>query len=98
MKLMFTCEEISGVLSDIVDGKASRWSRMLFYMHIAMCKHCRSYYRQFRELKEVSGTMIPLEDLPDDFARVMERSLQFSRVKRVSIQTTESLESDARSR
>lgn len=75
---MIRCEPIINALSEIVDGEASFGARVRFYGHMLMCSHCRAYFRQFRELKELVREQPPLAltQLPDDFFEVMERTVQ----------------------
>lgn len=72
---MMTCKEVLQRLSDIVDREAPLMTRWSFYMHIAMCSNCRRYYKQFRELHEVTQAVEP-EDLNDDFFNIMNSVLQ----------------------
>lgn len=70
MGLMLSCEEIVERMSAIVDGEAPLGTRARFRAHLAMCKHCSAYFREFKAVKEAAGTVSP-EDLPADFDQVM---------------------------
>ena len=72
---MMKCEPVIAALSDILDKKASFWTRVSFTMHMMMCSKCRAYYRQFKELRELASTVEP-DDLPEDFVEVMQQTLQ----------------------
>ena len=64
------CRTVLEQVSDIVDGEAGLAARMRFHSHLALCSHCRTYYRQFLEVKEACGVVTP-EDVPEDFDSVM---------------------------
>ncbi len=64
------CRTVLEQVSGIVDGEAGLVVRMRFHGHLAMCAHCRQYYRQFLEVKEAAGVVTP-EDVPEDFEAVM---------------------------
>ncbi|HAA58986.1 MAG TPA: hypothetical protein DCE42_29800 [Myxococcales bacterium] len=77
MKMIFQCKTAIGFLSEIVDGRASFWQRVQFYMHLMMCGKCRLYFRQFKEVKALAEQdPFPIDKLPDDFFEVMEDSMQ----------------------
>jgi predicted anti-sigma-YlaC factor YlaD len=57
---MLTCQEVTEIVTDYVEGRMRLADRMRFQMHIGMCKHCRAYVRQMKVTVAVLGK------LPDD--------------------------------
>lgn len=45
---MMTCEQITRAAGDYLERRLRLRERLLFVMHIAMCKGCRNYVEQFR--------------------------------------------------
>lgn len=43
---MMTCQEVSALARDHVDGRLPGRARLGLRVHLAMCKHCRRYLRQ----------------------------------------------------
>lgn len=64
------CKDAAAKVSDIIDQEANLFTRMRFYGHLMMCKKCRRYFEQFKQVKEAAG-VVPPEDLPEDFDHVM---------------------------
>ncbi len=57
---MLSCRDITELATDHVEGATPLATRMSMWMHLAMCKHCREYLRQYRE------TIVVLGRLPDE--------------------------------
>jgi predicted anti-sigma-YlaC factor YlaD len=72
---MMTCKDVLQRLSDIVDGESPLLTRCSFYIHIAMCKNCRKYFQQFRDIHEATQHVEP-EDLNEEFFDIMNSVLQ----------------------
>lgn len=71
-----TCKEAIGFLGDYLDGALSWRERLVFYWHLAFCRHCREYLssyaetvRQTRALR--TETAIESEDVPADLVRAI---------------------------
>jgi predicted anti-sigma-YlaC factor YlaD len=45
---MLSCREMSEQASELLEGRASRVQRAAAGLHLAMCRHCRRYFRQMR--------------------------------------------------
>ena len=62
---MLTCKEMTELITDYLEKRLSLRKRLLFRMHIGMCRHCRAYLRQMkltiRTLRE-----LPQPPIPDD--------------------------------
>lgn len=57
---MLTCQQITEVATDYVEGTTSYARRVSVWMHLAMCKRCREYLRQYRL------TIATLGQLPEE--------------------------------
>jgi anti-sigma factor RsiW len=62
---MLTCQQLTELVTDYVEGKLPLVQRLSFYMHVSMCPHCRAYIRQMKMTKRAVGAL-PKEPLPDD--------------------------------
>jgi predicted anti-sigma-YlaC factor YlaD len=60
---MLTCQEITEIVTDYLEGRMSFWQRAQFHMHVGMCRHCRAYLRQVRMTVRVLGRLPP-EPMP----------------------------------
>ncbi len=62
---MLSCQEITEIITDYLEGRMSFANRMRFQMHVGMCKHCRAYLRQ---MKATIGSLgqLPDEPMPTD--------------------------------
>jgi predicted anti-sigma-YlaC factor YlaD len=57
---VLTCQELTELATDYVEGSTSFGQRVGIWMHLAMCKHCRAYLLQYRQ------TVATLGRLPDE--------------------------------
>ena len=62
---MLTCQELTELVTEYAEGRMSLGRRMEFWMHLAMCRHCRAYVEQLRATVRAVGA-------PDDVARLLE--------------------------
>lgn len=46
---MLTCQQITEVVTDYLEGKMGLMDRVRFQMHLGMCKHCRAYLDQMKQ-------------------------------------------------
>lgn len=51
---MLTCSELTRGASVYIDGPMSFGERMRFRMHLALCRHCRSFMRNFERTIELT--------------------------------------------
>ena len=58
---MLTCQQITELCTDYLEGRLSFWQRLSFQLHLGMCRHCRQYLRQ---LKTTIATLGRLPDQP----------------------------------
>jgi anti-sigma factor RsiW len=61
---MLTCQQLTTLVTDYLEGHLSFADRVRFRMHVGMCKHCRAYLRQMRATVATVG-QLPDEPLPD---------------------------------
>jgi len=69
---MLTCEEVTALVTDYLDGRMRWTDRARFLLHVEVCPPCRAYLRQMSFVIAVLGAM-PGERIPDD---VMEGLVQ----------------------
>jgi len=62
---MLTCNQITELVTDYVEGRLSLGDRVRFRMHVGMCKHCKEYLRQMRLTVKTVG-QLPDEPMPSD--------------------------------
>lgn len=61
---MLTCQQMTALVTDYLEGRMSFIDRVWFRIHIGRCKHCRAYLRQMKLSLAVLGQM-PDEPVPD---------------------------------
>jgi predicted anti-sigma-YlaC factor YlaD len=62
---MLTCEQMTALVTDDLEGRLSFIDRVWFRIHICTCRHCRGYLRQMKLCVAVLGEMRQ-EPVPDD--------------------------------
>jgi predicted anti-sigma-YlaC factor YlaD len=66
---MLSCREVVERSSALLDGDLSLRERMSMRMHLAMCRHCRRYWRHLRllvrRLRQAQGGELPPPELVD---------------------------------
>lgn len=62
---MLTCEQMTALITEYLEGQLSLMDRARFRLHIGMCQHCRRYLRQMKLSIAVLGEMPP-EPIPDE--------------------------------
>ena len=45
---MLTCQQMTELITDYLERRLPLRKRILFRMHIGMCRHCRAYLRQMK--------------------------------------------------
>ena len=59
-----TCQELSQLVTDHLEGKLSFWEKLSFQLHLGICIHCRAYLKQMRGMIRILGEMGRREPLP----------------------------------
>lgn len=62
---MLTCQELTELITDYLEGRVSFMDRLRFRLHIGMCRHCRAYLEQMKQTIRTLG-MLPVEEIPPD--------------------------------
>jgi len=70
MKYLIRCRPLYQEIDAFLEGEMAPWNRLLAHMHLAMCRNCRIYLRQYEQVRELSLKVNPAQ-LPTDFVRVM---------------------------
>lgn len=60
---MLTCQELTELVTDYLEGRLSLMQRVQFHLHVGMCRHCRAYLRQMRMTVRTLGHL-PDEPIP----------------------------------
>ncbi len=66
---MKSCKQVTEALDRIIDGDVTSWQRLLFALHLAVCRNCERYFRQYKAVRDAAGATDA--ELPDDFNDVM---------------------------
>ena len=70
---MLTCQQLTEIVTEYLEGRMPLWRRLQFHMHLGMCRHCRAYVSQMRATVRTLGTL-PHEEMPADIkAELMRR-------------------------
>jgi predicted anti-sigma-YlaC factor YlaD len=67
---MLTCRELTELVTDYVEGRLSFLDRLRFQMHLGMCRSCRAYLRQVKQIIRALGELPP-ESIPPDVQRAL---------------------------
>lgn len=60
---MLTCQQLTELVTDYLEGRLSFVERMGFQMHIGMCRSCRAYLRQMKVTVHTLGKL-PADPIP----------------------------------
>lgn len=60
---MLTCQELTELVTDYLEGRLSVGQRLSFQLHLGMCRHCRAYLQQMRATIATLGEL-PAEPMP----------------------------------
>ncbi len=58
---MLTCQELTEIITDYLEGRLTRMQGISFQLHLGMCRHCREYLRQMKMTIRTLGMMPKLE-------------------------------------
>lgn len=62
---MLTCQEITEVITDYLEGRMSLMNRVRFRAHIGACRGCRTYLDQMKLTIRTLGKL-PTHDIPPE--------------------------------
>lgn len=54
---MLTCQEVTEVVTDYLEGRQSLMQRLRFQVHLGMCRHCRAYLKQMKTTVDTIGRL-----------------------------------------
>lgn len=72
---MPSCQQITELVTDYLEGRLSLGQRLLFQVHLGMCGHCRAYLRQMQQTIQTVGRL-PEETLPPHVEQELLRRFQ----------------------
>ena len=67
---MLTCQELTDLVTDYLEGRQTFAQRLRFQMHLGMCRHCRAYLRQFKQTIPTLA-QLPREPIPPDVQQAL---------------------------
>ena len=77
LPLMISCEEFEDFILAYLDGEVTRRQKLVFEMHLGMCRECREYLRTYqaslqlaKDAMATSDAEIP-EDVPEDLVKAV---------------------------
>jgi hypothetical protein len=70
---MLTCRDITRLVTDYVEGRLSLTDRVLFQMHLGLCRDCRTYVQQVRLTVAALGALPPPEPEPEVAKELLQR-------------------------
>lgn len=62
---MMTCEGLSELVTDYLEGRMSFWDRAKFDLHVALCPPCKAYLAQMKTTVAALGR-VPNEPIPPE--------------------------------
>lgn len=65
---MLTCQEVTEVVTDYLEGRQTMMQRLRFQMHLGMCRHCRAYLKQMKTTVDTIGRL-PNESIPPEMSK-----------------------------
>ncbi|HEY3447878.1 MAG TPA: zf-HC2 domain-containing protein [Myxococcales bacterium] len=63
---MLTCQELTELVTDYLEGRLTWGQRLKFQMHLGMCSHCRAYLGQMKQTLKAVGKVQVEETTPPD--------------------------------
>lgn len=71
---MLTCQQLTELVTEYLEGRMSFWRRAQFQMHLGMCRHCRAYVHQMKTTVRTLGSL-PRTEMPADIKAELMRRL-----------------------
>lgn len=62
---MLSCQDITALVSDYLEGRLTFGQRVRFQLHLGICRGCRRYLAQMKQTVQLLGKM-PDEPPPAD--------------------------------
>ncbi len=70
---MLTCQEVTELVTDYLEGRQPLVQRLRFQLHLGMCRHCRAYLRQMKITVEALGSLAGEAIPPEMSHEVLDR-------------------------
>lgn len=67
---MLTCQALTEIVTDYLEGRLSFKDRVRFLFHVGMCRHCRAYLGQMKQTVRTLGKL-PAEGIPPEVRDVL---------------------------
>lgn len=61
---MLSCQQITELVTEYLEGKMDAERRLEFDKHMGLCRHCRVYLKQMQSTVDMMGKL-PDEPVPD---------------------------------
>ena len=77
LPLMLTCQQVEDFLLDYVEGTLPRGQRLIFDLHLVLCRECRDYLAAYRKSVELGKAAFPQPDasvpneVPEDLVQAI---------------------------
>lgn len=65
MMMMQSCEQVTELVTDYLEGRMSFWDRLRFRVHIRLCSACKHYICQMEHSIKTLG-QLPDEPIPPE--------------------------------
>ena len=69
-----TCQQLTELITEYLEGRMSFWRRLQFQVHLGLCKACRVYLRQMKATIQTLGRL-PEEVVPPEMREVLLKHL-----------------------
>ncbi len=76
---MLTCQQLTELVTDYLEGRMSLLDRLRFQLHLGLCRHCRAYLDQMRQTLRLLGTLPPEQIPPEVRDALLERFRHWKR-------------------
>ncbi|HEY3452759.1 MAG TPA: zf-HC2 domain-containing protein [Myxococcales bacterium] len=73
---MLTCQQLTELVTDYLEGRLSFGQKVSFQMHLGMCRHCRAYVAQMSLTLRTLGKVDVEKQVPDDVRDELLRRFQ----------------------
>ena len=54
---MLTCQQLTELITDHLEGRLPRLARLRFQLHLGTCRACRAYLQQMRQTRSLIGRL-----------------------------------------
>ena len=73
--MMITCRHVYESASDYVEGPVNLRERLLLFVHLVICKHCRRYIRQLKAVIGIAAVIPPMQEPTEAEIDILARRL-----------------------